>query len=93
MGIDTSSVLLWGATHDEMPEGFDTDAFDQGSPYYDSGYDACIFGVAVAYSGDYQCRDMGSDLQAIQQLIANARVEFKKRTGLEGRLYLSPHIT
>ena len=100
MGIDTSAVLIWGVPYEELEydeEEYDdfyeyTEelGFDYASPYYDSDYEQRIYGVWVAWSRDYSHFDITDE---ITLRIEEAKKAFKEKTGLEGRLYISPHIT
>lgn len=60
------------------------------SPYYDSDTQDRVWGVTVACTGDYQARRVPPGLK---DALEAAEKKFREATGLEGKLYLSPHIT
>ena len=60
------------------------------SPYYDSDGPDRIWGRIVVFSGDYRAREVPADFEA---KVAAAKQFFKDKTGLEGRLFVSPHVT
>lgn len=60
------------------------------SPFYDSGGTDRTWGVIVAGSRDYQASEVPADLDA---RIAAAKARFKEATGLDAKVYISPHVT
>lgn len=60
------------------------------SPYYDSDSGSRVWGVSLAreYWGAIEIK-----LDELQPKIDAARAEFKELTGLEGKLFVSPHVT
>lgn len=63
---------------------------ENASPYYDSDYQDRVWGVGVARTDDYQaCRVP----PGLKDALEAAEKKFREATGLEGKLYLSPHIT
>jgi len=63
---------------------------EDASPYYDSDYQDRVWGVTVACTGGYQARRVPPGLK---DALDAAEKKFREATGLEGKLYLSPHVT
>lgn len=101
MGIDTSACLIWGVeaneleydeeVWDDLYEYVEGMGLDRASPYYDSDIYENIIGIPLGYACTYGAREI--DAEGLPEAISNAASRFKELTGLEGRLYLSPHIT
>jgi hypothetical protein len=107
MGIDTGCMLILGLPAAELlaglpaelrdkaeDEGLSSVAEDLGlasaSPSYDSPYDARIWGVCLK-SEYWHAAEL--DPEALPGQITAAKAQFKGITGLEGRLFVSPHVT
>ncbi len=60
------------------------------SPYFDAGVDECVWGVSLA--AEYW-RAIEIDAGTLPQKIAEAQATFKAKTGLDGKLYVSAHVT
>lgn len=101
MGIDSRAILIYGVPADEIEydeEEFDglyeyveAKELDYSSPHYDAGIDNGIIGVALVYSDYYSASEVDHEL--LPDALEKAAKDFKERTGLDGKLYLSPHIT
>ena len=63
---------------------------ESASPFFDAGYDDRIWGIGLA-AGSWVAKEI--DIAALPQQVAEARAKFKKLTGLEGRLFISAHVT
>jgi hypothetical protein len=89
MGMYYKAKLIVGLPQDEI-ETDDEDALDdmdRAHAYYDADSDSTIVGVEVEATSDYQAKEISIDLAKIDA----AKAEFRKITGQEGKLYLSPH--
>lgn len=78
-------------------EGFyETFSEDEGiglesaSPFFDAGYDERIWGIGLA-AEFWGAKEI--DIAALPQQVAEAQAKFKALTGLEGRLFISAHVT
>lgn len=60
------------------------------SPYYDAPYGHCVWGVSIA-AGYWSAIEL--DEASLDDKVAAAKKVFKEKTGLDGRLYISPHVT
>lgn len=60
------------------------------SPYFDSSYDERLWGISLA-SEYWAYKEI--DIATLPQKIVEAQAAFKAKTGLEGRLFVSPHVT
>lgn len=59
------------------------------SPYYDASNDDCLIGVTVLETSSYRYEEI--DESTLKNLIAEASVDFQQATGLQGKIYLTPH--
>lgn len=94
MGMSVSAKLIVGlpgskmvAEHSEMIANGE---LDYASPYYDSWVEEQIIGVDVDESNTYSALGLRDDLEG---RISKAHEKFTELTGLEGILYLCPHVT
>lgn len=91
MGIEYSAAIIVGLPKDDLfehekYEDFQNGDLDQAPPFYDGG-EAAIMGIIVEQSGDYSAMELNGSLD---DKIANAKYAFKFKTGLEGKVYLTP---
>jgi hypothetical protein len=92
MSIDTSAKLIVGL----MGNAFDDDMLDHmlnegdvASYHYDANPIECIVGYTVIKSyGDAEI-----DFEALAPKIKHCKDKFLLETGLEAKLYLSPHVS
>ena len=93
MSIGYSAVVVVGLRHEDFPDPDQLESWaDDGkiervSPYYDASNEDCLFGVVVAYTRDYCFKEVPMPLDELEQ----AKDEFRALTGLEPKLWLSPH--
>ncbi len=59
-------------------------------PWFDAGPEDCLWGYHVAHVG---YRPQVLSLADLETKTAAALVKFKSKTGLDGRLYLTNHVT
>lgn len=91
MGIEYSAMIIVGLHVDDLSdherfEEFLDGELDRAPPYYDGG-DAAICGICVANTPDYAAKEVPDGLES---LITKAKEDFKRITGLEGKVYLTP---
>jgi len=87
MGIEYSARIIVGLHRGELLD-LDEDVIedlDMCPPYYD-GSDEAVLGIVILDSGDYSAKEMVWG----QAKVDAAMVEFKEKTGLDGKLFLSP---
>lgn len=89
MGITYSAAIVVGLPIDEMEHGeggyWDDEGILEHIPnYYDS--QEGIVGVYVASSGDYSFREIDTDIDVA---LSNAKEEFKRITGKNGKAYIT----
>lgn len=58
------------------------------SPYYDAGNGDCLIGISVICSGNYSYREFQ---KGFQEKVEQAEHKFYDATGLQGKVYLTPH--
>jgi hypothetical protein len=89
MGMYYKAKLIVGLPKDEIESEDEdmVDDLDRACGYYDCGEDSMIVGVEVESTGDYQAKAITLDMAKVQA----AEAEFRKLTGQDGKLYLSPH--
>jgi hypothetical protein len=91
MGIDISTSIVVGLEYHEFGEGvIESEVFEleRVSPSFDCPNYECVFGCIVLNTETYKqltIEDLHSD-------IAEAHVEFKNITGLQGKLFISPDV-
>lgn len=109
MGIDTGCKLIFGLPADELAAGVNDElkrlaeegfyeafsedgvlGLESASPFFDSGYDERIWGIGLAAES---WAPVEIDIATLPQKIAGAQAKFKELTGLEGRLFVSAHVT
>ncbi len=96
MGIDTGSALVVGLPFFDVVEG--VDEFYQKHelnlsivyPWYDCDYENCLIGVML-HGKDFEYDEI--DETTLMQNITTAQHKFKKLTGKDGKLYVSPNVT
>lgn len=108
MSIDTQAAVIVGLTYNEFTTLKDgTEDYDDGytingkeiydfdeigfvriSPYYDAPDDNCAYGFLVEESEQYGFTEFNIDDNRVNEL----KVEFKKLTGLEGKLLLGAYV-
>jgi hypothetical protein len=89
MGTYYKAKLIVGLPQDEIESDDEDmiDDLDRACGYYDCDSDSRIVGVEVESTSDYQAKEISLD----QTKIDAAKAEFRKLTGQDGKLYLSPH--
>lgn len=89
MGIYYKAKLIVGLPKDEIESDDEemVDDLDRACGYYDCDEDSMIVGVEVESTVDYQAKEISMDAAKIDA----AKTEFRKLTGQDGKLYLSPH--
>lgn len=95
MGIYYSGVIVVGLPFEEVCESADEfyekyeGELDKISPYYDAVPHACLVGLVWQVSGDYRFKELTvSDGDGI--LLQSFKERFKKVTGKDAKVYLSP---
>lgn len=91
MGMYYSAAIFVGLPrkeieHHEHFEEFEDGDLDQAPPYYD-GSEAALFGVSVCASDLYHATEIFGTLD---DRIESAKQEFKEKTGLDGKVYITP---
>lgn len=89
MGMYYKAKLIVGLPKEEIESEDEdmVDDLDRACGYYDCGEDSMIVGVEVESTGDYQAKEIRLDTEKV----AAAEAKFRKLTGQDGKLYLSPH--
>lgn len=100
MGIDYRGVVCVGYNYDQMENLMEEVEYTEGisefyesqnlnpfSPYYDAGSDDCIYGLAVAKTGDYQYLEVSE----LDVKIAEAQDKLLKQFGIQPKAYLMAH--
>jgi hypothetical protein len=89
MGMYYKAKLIVGLPKDEIESDDEdmVDDLDRACSYYDCDEDSMIVGVEVESTGDYQAKEIRLDMAKV----AAAETEFRRLTGQDGKLYLSPH--
>lgn len=94
MGIEYNAVVVVGIQKqdiedwDKFEELIDTGDLEVASPYYDgSDSDFAAVGFVVYESDDYSSSELVWD----QAVIDAKKAEFKKLTGQDAKVWLSPH--
>lgn len=90
MSVEYSAVIIVGLPRRDLEshkdyEDFCNDGLRWASPYYD-GFEDAIFGILVADSDLYAARELPAQMDG---RIEKAKAEFKDRTGLDGKVFLS----
>ena len=91
MSMNTSALLivgLMGNTFDEGMLDHMTNEGDVASYHYDADPSLCIVGYKVAESDG----DLEIDFEALAPKIKHCKDKFRLETGLEAKLYMSPHV-
>lgn len=93
MGMSCSAAIIVGLHRAELEDhenfgDFENGSLDQAPPYYDGGFDA-IFGVIAVSGDDYSAIEVNG---SIDSRISAAKDFFKAKTGLDGRVYITPVI-
>jgi hypothetical protein len=90
MSISTSAGIIVGLDGadfeltDEIYEMIDNDQLQTLSPYFDSSRKDRYIGIVVAGTGE---------LTFTMDAVLEAKILFRKLTGLEPKVYLSAHVT
>lgn len=89
MGMYYKAKLIVGLPKEEIESEDEdmVDDLDRACGYYDCDEGSMIIGVEVESTGDYQAKEISLDAAKIDA----AKAEFRKLTGQDGKLYLSPH--
>lgn len=96
MGIDTGSALVVGLPFYDVVDSDDEfydeycSALSRISPWYDCDSDECLIGI-VLYGEDFAYQEINET--TLMQKITSAQHQFKKLTGKDGKLYVSPNVT
>lgn len=92
MGVDTRAVIVIGLPSGELPQQFsDVDEYglESISPSYDAEIKYCIIGLPLYQTSDYHYKEISlDDIDKVSSL----KTKFKKITGMDGKVYLSPLI-
>lgn len=91
MGIDYQGAVIVGLhvedlINHEKYEEFVDGGLDQASPYYD-GFDQAILGVFAECSDTYSASEITGSVDA---KIRAAKDKFKEKTGLDGKVWITP---
>jgi hypothetical protein len=88
MGIEYSAVLIVGLPRGDIEdqEVIDDELEAVAARYDGDGEDDAIAGIVIVDSGDYQAKEITFD----QAKVDAAKEKFRKLTGQEGKLYLTP---
>lgn len=100
MGIEYRGVVCVGYNHDQVENLMEEVDYEEGvyefyeshnlesfSPYYDADYEDCIYGLAVAKSGDYQY----SEVSGMDARIVQVQDKLLKQFGIQPKAYLMAH--
>lgn len=96
MGIDTGSALVVGLPFDDVVDCSDEyyEKYDGClslvSPWFDCDHDDTLLGI-ILYGKDFAYQEI--DETTLMQKITAAQHQFKKLTGKDGKLYVSPNVT
>ena len=90
MGIDYSAAIVVGRPHSDFDE-LDDGLIDDGElgafpPYFDAPYYECLIGVSVCSTWDYTWKEFDYN----QTNIDTAKEKFKRLTGLDAKVYITP---
>jgi len=92
MGISNNAVLivgcLGGQINSDIFEANIDDTLNCASCHYDADPKNCIVGIIVATNDD-----CALNMSTLMIDIDNAKKKFKEITGLDGAVYIEPHIT
>lgn len=93
MGIFISAAVVVGLPWDDVPEEIREDCEEWGLekffPYYDASREHCLIGILVEGTGDDCYKKITSELA---KTIEGAKSLFNAYTGLEGKIYVTPHV-
>jgi hypothetical protein len=91
MGVSYSAKIVVGLPFCDVPnaqELLDDDKISDFGYYYDCDEDDRLVGVEVVSSGGYSYSELDT-LHDLEDYISKAKYSFLRKTGLEGRTYLT----
>lgn len=96
MGIDTSAAIFVGRPREDFEDGeqlqawIDADEIHVCPPHYDGNHaDWAICGYGLHRSTDYSATELNFNEAHAEQL----KAKFKALTGMDAKVWLSPHVS